>query len=141
REWRRVIRTGGPERRADAPDMAARPPTFGRAPAEPWRASGLRQAGSCVRLVSHEHVADATDGLDVAGRFRIGLELRAKIRHVHVDRAVERLVILTLQAVQELLAREHATGRPRERGQQLELVMRERHAAPGDGRLTRVEVD
>src|SRR5207249_5905588 len=41
---------GGPERREDAPDMAPRPPTLGRAPAQPWRASGLAQDVSSLGL-------------------------------------------------------------------------------------------
>src|SRR5919109_796283 len=34
------------------PDMAPRPPTLGRAPAQPWRASGLTQDVSSLRLLA-----------------------------------------------------------------------------------------
>src|SRR5436309_215204 len=45
-----IVVPGGPERRADAPDMAPRPPTLGRTPAQPWRASKLTQDVSWLGL-------------------------------------------------------------------------------------------
>src|SRR5437867_4770509 len=53
--------SGGLERREDAPDMAPRSPTLGRAPAKPWRASGAKQDVSAAAIVPAKLVLDRVD--------------------------------------------------------------------------------
>jgi hypothetical protein len=60
---------------------------------------------------------------------------------VDVDRAIERFVLLTLESVEDLLARQDPAGRPGQDGEQLELVVRQNHSLAVDDDFPRVEVD
>src|SRR5206468_7897145 len=58
-----------------------------------------------------------------------------------VDGAIEGLVLLALERVEEVLAREHTAGGARQQREQLELEVGEHLPLPGDGDLARGEVD
>ena len=65
------------------------------------------------------------DGYDVLGGCRVDFELLPEPRHVRVDGALVAVVVVALDAVDELEAREHAARRAGEREQQLELRRRQ----------------
>src|SRR3954454_16189127 len=79
--------------------------------------------------------------LDVARDRRVRLELAAQVLHVRIDRALVAVVVVALDAVDELEAREDATGRAGEREQQLELRRRELDRLALDDRLVALGVD
>src|SRR5262249_38051294 len=105
------------------------------------RLARSRLARARARSLARQHVARAAHRLDVAGLLGVVLELLAQLGHVDVDRAVERVEVLALERVVELLARQHAPRRPRQRGQELELGVGEGRAPSLDGDLARAEVD
>ena len=73
------------------------------------RAAAVAARGRRCRrrvVVGNEHVAEAPDGLDVARIRGIGLDQLAQPRHLHVDRAVEHLVIAAAREQHQLFARE-----------------------------------
>ena len=87
---------------------------------------GGRAVAAPVRPHDSAHpIADAVDGLDIPRVARIGLDLAADVLDVRVDGALERLDVGAAHGVEQLGAREHAAGLPRQRGQQLELRRRE----------------
>src|SRR2546428_5141486 len=71
--------SGGPEGRADAPVMAPRPPTFGHAPAEPWRASGC--VGGVSQRLDRQLVVrvDADAGRDAHAFGDDGLRIQIRV--------------------------------------------------------------
>src|SRR5712691_6939065 len=91
--------------------------------------------------VSHERIPDATHGLDVSRSLGVALDLGAELRDVDVDRAIERFVLLALESVEDLLARQDPAGRSGQDGQQLELVVRQDDPLAVDDDFARVEVD
>src|SRR5258708_19717356 len=71
----------------------------------------------------YERVADASNGPD---RARRGAELLPEMADVHVERAVDRrVVVLTLHRRRELLARHRIARAPREREEHAKLERRE----------------
>src|SRR5689334_14181298 len=56
--------------------------------------------------VRYEHVAEAPDRLDMLGVRRIVLDDLAQPRDLHVDRAVEHLVLAAARELHQLVARE-----------------------------------
>src|SRR5206468_5196632 len=88
-----------------------------------------------------EAVADAVDGLHVARRAGVGLDLAAQVLDVGVDRALVALVVVALHAVDQLEARVHAPGRLGEGDEQAPLRRREVHARVVDGDLVALEVE
>src|SRR5687767_2231645 len=87
-----------------------------------------------------EGVADAPDGLEVAGRDRVRLDLRPQAAHVDRHRAGVAGVAVLPDLIEELLAREDLAGPAGQAGQQVELRRREgdRPPAPLDAPPRRV---
>src|SRR5207245_8337031 len=83
-----------------------------------------------LRLVL-EAVADAPYGLDTGLLELRGREFAAQARHVDVDRSGLDEAVAAPDHVEQLLAPEHAPGRPDQGGEDLELLGRQLgHAAP-----------
>src|SRR6266481_4349295 len=89
---------------------------------------------------AREEVAHAANRLDETRLLGIGLELGADLGDVDVDRAVEG-VGMSLERVEDLLAREDAAGSLGEGGQQLELVVSQYAPLARHRDLTRGEVE
>ena len=53
-------------------------------------------------LAGSEPVADAEHSLDILRVARVGLDLRAQIANMHIDRALVALVCRALQPIQQL---------------------------------------
>ena len=79
--------------------------------------------GDCagLRVGVDQHVARAAHGADEARLFGIVAQLAAQGGDVHVNRAVEHVVVAVADFLQQLLARLHAAPRAGQRGQQIEL--------------------
>src|SRR5712691_7033675 len=88
--------------------------------------------------VPHERVPDAANGLDVPGGLGVALDLGAELRDVDVDRAIEGLVLLALESIEDLFAREDPAGRPSQDREQLELVVRQDYSRAVDDDFPRV---
>src|SRR6266568_4513451 len=89
---------------------------------------------------AREEVAHAANGLDEARLLGIELELGANLGNVDVDRAVEGVGV-SLERVEDLLAREDAAGGPGQGGQQLELMVGQDAPLARHRDLTRGEVE
>ena len=92
----------------------------------------LCKAGGCLVRVSGcaagEAVADAADGLDGVADGRVVFELGAQVADVDVDGAGVAVVLVTPDALEQLVAREGAPGVRDEELQELVLLGRQ-----GDG--------
>ena len=88
---------------------------------------GAALAGTGVRrvVVRHEDVAESPDRLDVARIGRVGLDQLAQPRHLHVDRAVEHVVVAAAGEERQLLARQRLARVLREHLDERELARRE----------------
>src|SRR5215208_3175350 len=85
-----------------------------------------------------EAVTDADDGLDgVAARAQFG----AQASDVNVQRARVAVVLLPPHLVEELVARRHAPGAARERGEEAELLARELDLRAATGHVHVLETD
>src|SRR5215218_5096716 len=103
------------------------------------RIKGRPPAPSFV-LVS-EAVADATHGEQVLGRAGIALDLLAEVAYVNVDRPRVAIRRVPPHMLQKHLARLHAPGRPRQRGENLELHVCELDPLSAGGDHAALEVD
>src|SRR3954463_1107274 len=87
------------------------------------RSASLRRRHRVTsRLPAGKQVADAADRLQDLRAAAVVAELRAQARHVDVDRAIEAELRGALRQIEQLLARQHATGPLRERAEDRELV-------------------
>src|SRR5581483_1769611 len=77
-----------------------------------------------------ENVACAALGLDVARVARIALDLASQAQDLHVDRAVEHLVVVQAREVEQLVARENPVRRAEQHDEQAEFAVGERHGLP-----------
>src|SRR5512135_2446544 len=82
--------------------------------------SSVRQKSDGERMtasglaVRNEHVPKSPDGLDVARLRGVGLDDLPQARDLHVEAAVERLVLAAARHLHELLARQRDARVPRE---------------------------
>src|SRR4029453_11029789 len=89
---------------------------------------------------AREEVAHPPHGFDEARLLWIRLELGADLGDMHVDGAIEGFGV-SLERVEDLLAREDAPGGPGQGSQELELVVGEHAALARHRDLARGEVD
>src|SRR5260221_10772823 len=89
-----------------------------------------------------EHVACAALGPDIARLGRIGFDLAPQPADLHVDGAVEDLVVVQPRKVQQLVSGENTLRRCKQRHEQAELAVGERDLATvGRGETTRAQVE
>jgi hypothetical protein len=62
---------------------------------------------------------------------RVGLELAAQTQDLHVDAAIENLLVVHAARGEKLLAAQDMVRRLKKRGQEIELSCRQRHRLPG----------
>src|SRR5689334_21402278 len=97
--------------------------------------------GSFAVGVRYEHVAETPDRLDVLGVRRIVLDDLAQARDLHVDRAVEHLVLAAAREFHQLVARERLARMLDQHLEHRELAGGERHALALAGEGARREVE
>ena len=78
-----------------------------------------------------EHVADAALGSNDLRRTRIGLELAPQPQDLHVDAAIENVLVHT-GCLQQLLAAERPLGRIEKGGQQSVFALGQRNLGPAE---------
>src|SRR5688572_7970228 len=88
---------------------------------------GHRGVTSVLRTIRGipEPVAHAAHGFDRRGGGARGDELRAQAGEVHIDGARLDEAVTAPDEIEQLLATEHAAGRPDEGGEELELLARQ----------------
>ena len=118
-------RDHGDQQQDEAPEQRARQQPHARVRRRRCRG---RAGGLAARRVGHVHVAESPHRLDVARIRGIGLDQLAQPRHLHVDRAVEDLVIAAARQHHQLLARERLARMLREHPQQREFAGGQRDA-------------
>src|SRR5438876_10827302 len=106
------------------------------------RAKRVTADASLVRrIVRDEDVAEAPDRLDVLRMRRIVLDDLAQPRDLHVDRAVEHLVLAAARELHQLVARERLARVLHQHLEDGELAGGERDALALPGERARREVE
>jgi hypothetical protein len=78
-----------------------------------------------------EPVPYAADGVDIARRVRVGLDLLAEVLHVRINRPVVTCEMVSEGAGNEFLAGEYVPGISREKTEEPELPRGHAHGRPG----------
>src|SRR5262245_50647603 len=94
-----------------------------------------------IMFVLGEFIADAIDRLDIQRPCRVRLDLLAQIHHMHIDGALEPLVVEAEHLLQQLQPAERAPRLLDQRLQQLELLGRQAQRRPGQPSLMPDEID
>src|ERR1700694_5415320 len=92
--------------------------------------AGTRLLASDAALGAAEEVADAGYRLNHVARLAVRAELSPKATHVELHQVSAHVRVVTPDALEDLLLREHATGVRHEMPQQLELGRREMDGDP-----------
>src|SRR5438094_768903 len=82
----------------------------------------MRKTNRTSDPLERQHVADAAHGLHEPGVSGVVAELRAQVRDVDVDRAIERLISASAYELDELFARQNTARALRQGAKERELV-------------------